>query len=185
MGDFVMSTSVAVRMHCVHVGSHSRNSALPTMQSASEATAKLQLNKVICKVICTFEIALGIDVPELRIRWSTSRAELAALPLKGEWVNNDYYVFCATVFGQAAKVGVHYCGAHIAQFEIMPSSADISQSYESVQHHLEEKLGRSHEMGPADGKMDYHEWRFGGVRIVHTVVERFVMYEVVMITRSL
>jgi hypothetical protein len=125
------------------------------------------------------------------IPWSATREQLNSIVGHRNLneISHDYFVTrCNLLRGLHLSLGFHFVRRKLIEYELFRHIAvPLELSFPEFQTHLEYTFGPpSHTTEPDaeySGGYSCHEWRFGRIRVRHTVMERFGLEEHVRIRR--
>jgi hypothetical protein len=136
-----------------------------------------------------------IEQPDLFIPWKISTSRLQRIFDGGDLhrVSRDYFtVSCTSLGGFSHELGFHFQRLFFGLFgpsRLMDleffrrSPPDLSASYREFQQHLEATFGKPTRSFPGTEGFDTHLWELPGVRIGHSIYERFTVGQSVRITK--
>lgn len=142
-----------------------------------------------------------IEQPDLFIPWKISRSRLRRIfsDRTLRCISEAYFTTaCTSLGGLSHELGFHFHRMFFGLFG--PSrlmdleffrrpqpdvdvSSDIAASYQLFQRHLETTFGKPTRSFPGTEGYDTHLWELPGVRIGHSIYERFTVGQSVRITK--
>ncbi len=130
---------------------------------------------------------LAIDNSRTVIPWGITPKRLAGLtgPDALTEVSRDFYVTdCSVLAGLEVTLGFRFRGGKLKEIELFRRLAiPLPESYAEFQRHLESVFGPPDSVTKGNCGFKDCEWRIRGVKVWHTVFERFGPEEHVRITR--
>lgn len=131
------------------------------------------------------ERGFQLESPPIVLLWGTPQDDLLAI--KGiQQITNEYLILTTTALrGLPLRIGLHLRHRRLNQIELMrQNELPLKDSFDDFQTRLEAEFGKPVVSLPADGGYTFFEWRFGTVSITHSVIERFVLQELVLVSNS-
>lgn len=85
--------------------------------------------------------------------------------------------------GLSCKLALTFLRSGLVQVEVrLADRMTLEESYEILQRFLVQSFGPPDATGDADGGFKYHHWSNGTAEVTHTVIDRFVLAECVVLT---
>ncbi|MES2792397.1 MAG: hypothetical protein V4719_22460 [Planctomycetota bacterium] len=134
------------------------------------------------------DLAAGLPISTVKggIPWHASPAEIqATLGLHSlHRISENYYSSeLFNINSLETRLGLHFERKRLCRIELLiPLQPSMDESFVRNQAWLEQQFGNPSESGQADAGFLYHKWDIGQVCVMHTVIDRFVVGELVILT---
>ncbi|MES2792232.1 MAG: hypothetical protein V4719_21625 [Planctomycetota bacterium] len=135
----------------------------------------------------SMDIAIGLPLATVKggIPWHASLAEIQTkLGLHNTHMITENY--CSSnvlnIHGLETRLGLLFENRRLCRIELLtPLELSMEESFARNQTWLEQQFGDPSESGQADAGFLFHRWNIGHVCITHTVIDRFVVSEHVIL----
>ncbi|HEY2330130.1 MAG TPA: hypothetical protein VGI63_10005 [Verrucomicrobiae bacterium] len=136
-----------------------------------------------------------VEQPDLFIPWKISPSQLQRIFDGGALrrVGQDYFTTsCTSLGGLSHELGFHFHRLFFGLFGpsrlmdlefFRTSPPALAASYQEFQRHLEGTFGKPTRSFPGTEGFDTHLWELPGIRIGHSIYERFTVGQSVRITK--
>ena len=126
-------------------------------------------------------IGFHIDVPDVFVPWGICQSKLLEMLEAGSpdkkgirKVTGSYYCVNGKALGLECTIGFHFKWRKLSQIEIFdPNQKDLAKGFARFQGALVNEFGEPTRSKSIGDDFPAHEWKFGSIRILHFMQERF------------